>query len=365
MIKKNKLKLILSSLAIFAPSIFGAIFWNKLPEQMPIHWGADGSPDNFGGKAFVVFGIPLILLAINWLGILVTVKDKRNENQNDKVFGIVTFIMPTISVFVCGLTYFIALGNTLHIFDFVILLLALMFLVIGNYLPKCKQNFTIGIKIKWTLANEENWNATHRFVGKVWFICGLCMLLCVFLPEKFAVWVASVVLVTAVILPYVYSCVYYKKQVKSGTADKKAVVDMSPSMKRVSIVVISIVAIILIACLFVTFSGNVVMEYGDTSVNIKASFHEDVAFDYADVESIEFRAKDEKGIRVVGFGGPRLSMGTFKNDEFGTYTRLSYTNCDSCVVLTVKGKTLVINGKDKTETEKIYDILSLKVKGVD
>ena len=55
-----------------------------------------------------------------------------------------------------------------------------MFMVIGNYLPKVKQNNTIGIRVVWTLQDEENWNATHRFSGKIWvaninwlLLCGL------------------------------------------------------------------------------------------------------------------------------------------------------------------------------------------------
>ena len=43
-----------------------------------------------------------------------------------------------------------------------------MFLLLGNYLPKIKQNNTLGIKISWTLTNEENWNKTHRFAETIW-----------------------------------------------------------------------------------------------------------------------------------------------------------------------------------------------------
>ena len=37
----------------------------------------------------------------------------------------------------------------------------LLFMIIGNYLPKVKQNNTIGIRVVWTLQDEENWSATH------------------------------------------------------------------------------------------------------------------------------------------------------------------------------------------------------------
>ena len=92
MIKRNKLKLIFSSILIFLPSVVGLLLWNRLPESMTTHWGADGNADGFSGKAFAVFGMPLILLAIHWLCIFFTTKDPKNKDQNHKVFGLVLWI---------------------------------------------------------------------------------------------------------------------------------------------------------------------------------------------------------------------------------------------------------------------------------
>lgn len=44
-------------------------------------------------------------------------------------------------------------------------LLGIVLIVVGNYLPKCRQNYMIGIKLPWTLDNEENWDYTHRMAG--------------------------------------------------------------------------------------------------------------------------------------------------------------------------------------------------------
>ena len=38
----------------------------------------------------------------------------------------------------------------------ILLFCGLLFIVVGNYLPKCRQSYTIGIKLPWTLASEEN-----------------------------------------------------------------------------------------------------------------------------------------------------------------------------------------------------------------
>ena len=53
-------------------------------------------------------------------------------------------------------------------------------------------------------------------------------------------------------------------------------------------------------------------------------------------------------------------MGSFENTVYGDYTRYTYASCDSCVVLTVKGETVVINGPDDAATRTIYEKLEEK-----
>ena len=88
------------------------------------------------------------------------------------------------------------------------ILLGLIFIAIGNYLPKCKQNYTIGIKIPWTLASEENWNRTHRFAGWVWVGGGVVMLLSGFLG---IFWLTLVPAIIMAAVPLIYSYILHKK----------------------------------------------------------------------------------------------------------------------------------------------------------
>ena len=88
----------------------------------------------------------------------------------------------------------------------------LIFIVIGNYLPKCRHNYTVGIRLPWTLDDEDNWNHTHRFAGYVWIIAGVVTLLSVFLSHAAVVWVAAIFV--ASLSPLVYSFVYAKRHGK-------------------------------------------------------------------------------------------------------------------------------------------------------
>ncbi len=211
MIKNNKRKLVLSSLLILLPILAGILLWNQLPDRIATHWGLDGNPDGWSSRPLAVFGSPLFFLAMHWLGVFVTAKDPKNKGQNRKVMGLVLWICPIISIVANSIVYTTVLGIAVPVGTVALLLVGLGFVFIGNYLPKCKQNYTIGIKITWTLASEENWNATHRLAGKLWIIGGLLMMAGAFLPQGALPYMLLGLLSIVVIIPVVYSYLFYKK----------------------------------------------------------------------------------------------------------------------------------------------------------
>lgn len=212
MIRNNKIKFIISSIVIVLPILFGVIFWNKLPDVMTTHWGMNGEADGFSSKTFAVFFMPLILLAIHVLCLLLSGFDRSNAGQNKKALSLVFFMCPAISLITNALTYSAALSYNFDPSAFLAVFMGAMFIVIGNYMPKCKQNRTLGIKIPTTLKSEANWNATHRFAGKLWFFGGFAMLLFTFLPKKllFAFVFAGIFIM--VIVPIVYSIIFHIKE---------------------------------------------------------------------------------------------------------------------------------------------------------
>ena len=212
MLKKNKGLMILTSVIILLPMVVGILLWDQLPEKMAIHWGANGQPDGWSSRPVAVFGMPLLLLAIHWLGVWLTGEDKRNRHQNEKILQLMFWIAPVVSLFGMGSTYASALGQPLRIDRLALLLLGIVFAMVGNYMPKCRQNYTIGIKIVWTLSDEENWNATHRLAGKLWMIGGLLLMLCAFLTGPALTWVMPVVLVVMVGAPILYSWRYSQRK---------------------------------------------------------------------------------------------------------------------------------------------------------
>ena len=210
MIRKHLKVLIITSLIILLPMLAGIILWKQLPEQIPMHWNIAGEVDGWGSKAFAVFGMPMILLAVQWLGTIVMAADPKRAGHSGKMLQLFFWLIPLLSLIVNALTYTTALGVKIPINVIISTFLGLLFIIIGNYIPKCRQNYTMGIKIPWTLHSEENWNKTHRLAGKLWMIGGFLMMATSFFAKA---WLPVIVLIPMVLVPIIYSWILYRRGV--------------------------------------------------------------------------------------------------------------------------------------------------------
>lgn len=205
----RKKMILLTSFLVLIPMIVGLILWNKLPEEIPIHFNSAGEPDNYESKAFAVFFIPLFLWAMHLLTGFIILADPKKQNINDKVFLLSLYIVPSAAVFGTLVMYTGALGLPVSINMLGNLFVGIVFIVVGNYLPKTRQNYTIGIKIPWALNDAENWNKTHHFAGIIWIICGAILIINAFLD---IIWIVPVAIAVAALLPTIYSFILYKKK---------------------------------------------------------------------------------------------------------------------------------------------------------
>lgn len=331
MIAKYQKELIVSSIVILLPA-FVSLWVPELPS---------------------LWLLCLSLLAGQWLCFLISAADPGNRGRNEKPLRLVLWIMPILSLLCAGLSYALSAGISLSVGRITTLCLGLMFAAIGNYLPKCRRNYTIGIKVTWALASDENWNATHRFAGKVWVIGGVAVMLAALLPEGWNVFAAVLGAVVISVIPTVYSYRYYKGQLARGEKPDPLPTLSSRYWKISAAVTVAILVFVAV----MLFSGKVETTFGDDSFTVRGSYYGSQTVSYADIDSLELRQDDVPGSRVFGVGSYRLLLGTFRNEEFGTYTRYTYYKPEACVVVRMGVKVLVLSGKDKAETQEIYSQL--------
>lgn len=361
MIREKKKQLIFSSLLILLPIVVGLLLWNRFPDTLTTHWGIDGQADGWSGKPFAVFFPPLMLLATHWVCIFFTAKDPGNQDRNKKISSLVLWTIPVTSNLVSGMMYAIALGLEFSPVAPMAALMGLLFAVMGNYMPKTRMNSTIGIKVWWAYTSEENWNATHRFGGRVWVIGGICMMFAALLPEKWAVAVMIGSTLVLAFIPILYSYLYYRKQVKRGDALDLTKAAIGKTDKKLALFSSVFVVVILAFVLVLMFTGSIDVHCEMEEMVIEASWYQDLTVDYDIIESVEYREEHVPGVRVGGFGSARLLMGFFRNEEFGTYTRYTVTNPDSCIVIHTQRDVLVVSGDTAEETRFIYESLMAKI----
>ena len=210
--KQNKSLILLTSAMALLPMLVGLILWGRLPDRVPVHFDFSGQANGYGAKAFAVFGLPLFLMAVHLLCLFGVSRDARSENAGKVMNRMVLWIVPAVAVLVTASIYPSALGVRVNITLFGMLFCGLVFVTLGNYLPKCRQNSVIGIRVPWTLLDEEVWNKTHRMAGPLWVVGGL-----VILVEAFAGIAASTVFLAVVFLcggaPVLYAgFLYYRKR---------------------------------------------------------------------------------------------------------------------------------------------------------
>ncbi|CAM3228361.1 SdpI family protein [Streptobacillus ratti] len=183
----NNKKILISILLCLLPVAYVLLIYDKLPEMIPTHWNFSGEIDGYTSKKVFVFGMPIFFAVMNIFTIFMAKADPKKMGNNSFLFKNILWISPIFINLIMIFTVLIALGYNIDVPKIVKIFVGIVLIIVGNYLPKCKQNYTIGIKTPWTLNDEENWNKTHRFGGKIFVISGIVTILSIFIPYLYIV----------------------------------------------------------------------------------------------------------------------------------------------------------------------------------
>lgn len=320
------------------PALIGLVLWSTNPQTV---------------FPLAVLFTPVLLALTLALCLHLTEKLEKDREKNKKINSVVIWIIPVLSNVTFWISYAVAVQRMeVPVLRILSWLFAAMYLVLGNYLPKCRPNSVVGFRVKWTASTEENWNATHRLAGPCYVVCGFLMLIGSFLPEKAAEGCLAVLLVLSNAIPLVYSYAFYKKQQRQGVA-------FQPRPKwegKLNKAAMGFTAAILVLVAGSLFTGSVKYRFSDTALNVDVSYYGSASIPYADISGVELRRENVDGVRQWGLGSFRLLAGSFHNAEFGDYTRLTYYNPQSTIVVrTSEGKIFVLSDKTPQDTQMLYE----------
>ena len=209
--KTYKKTIILTIILILLPMVVGVALWEKLPLQMVTHWGVNNEPNGWMSRPMAVFGLPLICAVLQVLCVIATEKDKRKENLHRKSVAMVLWIIPVVCWVCSAVTYGYVFYEKINVGLICCLLVGLLFIALGNQLPRQMQNHMFGIRTSLTLSDEDVWRASHRFGGWVMTLGGVVIVVCALLQWW---WVTLAVFVVMFAATLVYPRWYYNKREK-------------------------------------------------------------------------------------------------------------------------------------------------------
>ncbi|MFK7926700.1 MAG: SdpI family protein [Myxococcota bacterium] len=203
-------------------ALMAVVAWPSLPESMAVHWGADGTPDRHMGRLVGVSMAPLAAVLAPGLVVVAALLSKRTEHV-ERSWPAISTIMVGVSAFLVGVQWLAlqAAASPDETLDSrsVIVLTGLLWMVMGNAMPKLRSNGFAGVRTRWTLGSEKVWHVTHRAAG--WTFAGsglLTILAALTLPPVSVAWVAVVLLLSGAIAPNIYSYFVWKNLESSPTA---------------------------------------------------------------------------------------------------------------------------------------------------
>jgi uncharacterized membrane protein len=192
-----------------------AVVYPDLPAQVPTHWNWRGEVDDTAAKFPGAFTGPLILAGIWVLLPLLRRIDPRRRNYErfDETFWVVLNVLALGLVLLQAAVLGAALGAPFEMGRLVLGGVGILFLALGNYLPRLRSNWWMGIRTPWTLESEEVWRRTHRLGGRTFVLGGLaCVLGALVLPVAVAGALGLAALMFAAIVPVVYSYVIWRQE---------------------------------------------------------------------------------------------------------------------------------------------------------
>lgn len=209
---------IVSGVFVLIALVVGVWLYPHMPSRVPTHWGPDGQANGWSSRGLAVGIWPLLIAGLSVMAWLLPVISPR-KFEIRPFANTWSALMLAIQAFmlVVGVCAMLAgAGYAVPIPLIAMLAVGVLLMVLGNYMGKLRKNFFIGIRTPWTLASDAVWERTHRLAGWLFVLAGVAWIVLSVTGAAQSFWPLAVVVVVAVMVPYVYSYFIYRRLEKCG-----------------------------------------------------------------------------------------------------------------------------------------------------
>jgi len=208
----------LAPVVILAMAALAVAAWPHLPERMPVHWNGSFEVDRWGSRWEGVALLPGVALGLWVLLPLLRKIDPRRGNYEawEPTFWLILNIVVLMAAVLEVAIIAFSLGWPVPMEQVILASLGVLFVGLGNYLPRVRPNWWVGIRTPWTLSSDRVWRETHRLGGRTFVLGGLVTIAAAFVPRAAAPWVALAGLLLGAFVPVVYSYVVWRRESGGG-----------------------------------------------------------------------------------------------------------------------------------------------------
>lgn len=194
--------LIITCIVCLLPILFGIIFYERLPEIMPIHFNMNNEPNGFATKNFALFGLPALMAVLQAFCCIISDIKGEEKGKKPKFAVIIQWIIPILSVVISVITIEVPLGNVVDVRRRILLILGILYMIIGNYMPKMSYEEMKG-KIHPMPKNERLYRKMMRLMGYTFVIFSLLLLVSILFRPLIS-WIVILILVVVLLVESVW-----------------------------------------------------------------------------------------------------------------------------------------------------------------
>ena len=194
---------IITAIVCLLPILLGLALWDRLPDTIAIHFDMYNNPDNFASKEFTVFGMPALMVLLQAFCCFVNDINAHKHGDRKKLELVTKWIIPVMTIILQAVTLSYALGAGLDIRRIVAVIVGVIMIVTGNYLPKLDY-------VKNSDIDTEKARRINRFIGIMSVIAGIIFIISIFFKP------IATVIALLLLIPYAVICIIYGIKVGRG-----------------------------------------------------------------------------------------------------------------------------------------------------
>lgn len=209
--RENKKNLIVSGIIFALSIIISIIFYDRLPERIPISYDLDSNANFYANKTKTLLFVIIFMILIYIALFLIISLDPKSDKHDQSYKHIFLLFIPVFNFLIVSLTVWKTFNDKVDVGRILLGLFSILLALSGIFMPKIKRNYTMGFRTSWAMEDDFVWKKTQKFSGLLFFASGIFSLIALSVSFDFGFYSFIGSLAISSLLTFIYSYFIYRK----------------------------------------------------------------------------------------------------------------------------------------------------------